>query len=92
MTPISTKPTSYTTPEDIAQAQADKLLLVPKKYHNHYRQAYSRKSMTHAIQAHCLECVNWQLSELHHCPVLSCPLYHYRLSKQMRKTLTQRVV
>lgn len=39
------------------------------------------KSPIKAIRAKCLECSNYQYSEVRECPVEECPLYAFRFGK-----------
>lgn len=49
----------------------------PSKYHDLLKkaQAGSRKA---ALKLKCLECSNWQPSEVAYCPILGCPLWQFR--------------
>jgi hypothetical protein len=49
----------------------------PEKYHDLLRraQAGSRKA---ALKLKCLECSNWQRSEIAFCPILGCALWQFR--------------
>jgi hypothetical protein len=35
-----------------------------------------------AIRRHCLECSNFQWSEVRRCPIFNCALFPYRLGKR----------
>ena len=47
-------------------------------YHKKYDMAMKRKSMAAAVRMKCLDCMCWQMSEVTHCTVYSCPLHAYR--------------
>jgi hypothetical protein len=40
--------------------------------------AVSKKSMRAAVDAKCQDCMNWQISEIKQCDIITCPLWQYR--------------
>lgn len=60
--------------ERIAKRRAD----MPQIYRGQYDRAMQGKSLRAAINAFCLECVQWQRVEVRKCPSTPCPLYLYR--------------
>lgn len=42
-------------------------------------------TMKKAIEAKCLDCSNYQSSEVRECPVTTCPLYAFRFGKNPYK-------
>ena len=58
----------------IAKRRAD----MPKIYRANYDKAVSGNSLRAAINAQCLECVQWQRVEVRLCPSTPCPLWPYR--------------
>lgn len=47
-------------------------------YRRKYLKAMSGKSMRAAVNAKCLDCMNWQSTEVKLCPSMDCPLWPYR--------------
>lgn len=63
------------TPEEqIAERRAQ----MPRAYRGIYDRAMSRKSRKAAMRAFCLECVGWQVNEVHSCTDVACPMFPYR--------------
>ncbi len=60
--------------EQISERRAE----MPKLYRGTYERAMTGKSRKAATRAFCLECVGWQIKEVHTCTDLACPLYPYR--------------
>ncbi len=58
----------------IAKRRAD----MPKIYRGTYDKAMAGNSLRAAINAQCLECVQWQRVEVRLCPSTPCPLWPYR--------------
>lgn len=59
-----------------------KLAEIPPAYRQTYRRAMSGKSLRAAVNAFCLECVQWQREEIKICTAIDCPLYPYRPYKK----------
>lgn len=77
--------------EEKRQAAIDKRLsIIPKSYRNTYEKAVARKSMRAALKAQCLECVNWEKSEIRNCTALGCPLWAYRPYQEILKSSVKR--
>ena len=51
---------------------------IPKLYQGIYKRAMTGKSRKAAMHAFCLECVGWQIKEVHACSDTGCSLYPYR--------------
>jgi hypothetical protein len=51
---------------------------IPSSYRGNYRKAMSGKSRAAALKAKCLDCMNWQRTEVTACAAETCPLYPYR--------------
>lgn len=51
---------------------------MPTLYRGIYDKAMSGKSRKAAMRAFCLECVGWQVNEVHSCTDAACPLHPYR--------------
>lgn len=51
---------------------------IPQVYRQTYKRAMTGKSLRAAINAFCLECVQWQREEIKLCTAFDCPLYPYR--------------
>lgn len=47
-------------------------------YRKNYLKAMSGKSKSAAVKAKCLDCMNWQSTEVKLCPSMDCPLWLYR--------------
>ena len=60
--------------EEIAERREQ----MPRAYRGIYDKAMSGRSRKAAMHAFCLECVCWQIKEVHSCTDLACPLYPYR--------------
>ena len=41
-----------------------------------------------AIRAKCLDCCCWQNTEVRECTVKKCPLWRYRMGKEIKDSLT----
>ncbi|MCK5611861.1 hypothetical protein KAR91_58870 [Candidatus Pacearchaeota archaeon] len=57
---------------------AERLEQMPRSYRANYNRAVKGKSLRAAINAQCLECVQWQRMEVRLCTDLACPLYTVR--------------
>jgi len=66
----------------VSEAMPDKVLQkmggIPRAYRQTYKRAMSGKSLRAAVNAFCLECVQWQREEIKLCTAIDCPLYPYR--------------
>lgn len=79
--------------EEKRQAAIDKrLAIIPKSYQKTYEKAVARKSMRAALKAQCLECVNWERSEIRNCSALGCPLWAYRPYQEILQSSVKRRV
>jgi len=51
---------------------------IPQIYQSSYKTAMKGRSLRAAINSKCLDCTNWQRTEVKHCPIPTCSLYPYR--------------
>ncbi len=58
---------------------------IPNKHNGAYRKlwdkAIAKESMRAAINSKCLDCSNWQATQIKDCSAPNCPLYEYRPSE-----------
>ena len=54
------------------------ILSVPEVRRSAFVSAYQKKSMRSAINAFCLECIQFEMLEITNCTARTCPLYEYR--------------
>jgi len=59
---------------------------IPSAYRGTYRKAMIGRKALAAIRAKCLDCQNWQVSEVRDCPMDHCPLWPYRKGRMARAT------
>lgn len=45
-----------------------------------------KKTPIKSIRDKCLDCTNFQYSEIKFCPIINCPLYPYRMGKRPDKS------
>jgi len=64
--------------QDRVRQVAERRAQMPKTYRGIYDKAMSGKSRKAAMRAFCLECVGWQIKEVHLCTDRACPLFPYR--------------
>jgi hypothetical protein len=77
--------------EERRKAAIDKRLsIIPKPYKKTYEKAVARKSMRAVLKAQCLECVNWERTEVRSCSALGCPLWAYRPYQVILKSSVKR--
>jgi len=50
-------------------------------YKKLYKKALTTNSYKAAVISNCLDCMNWERSEVKHCTVTTCPCYNIRLYK-----------
>jgi len=65
------------------RTKEDKLKEIPTVYKSKYKKAMTGKSLRGAVDAFCLECVQWQREEVRLCSSPTCPLYLYRPFKMV---------
>ena len=58
---------------------------VPAKHRNTYRKAMTGRKALVAIRQKCLDCMNWQESEIRRCEIEHCPLWPYRMGRMARQ-------
>jgi len=80
---INNLPATYHTLSPEARGKsiariADRRSDMPKIYRANYDRAMAGNSLRAAINAQCLECVQWQRVEVRLCPSTPCPLWSYR--------------
>ncbi len=51
---------------------------IPRAYKAVYRKAVQGNSLRAAVNAQCLECCCWHITEIRNCTDLACPLYAVR--------------
>ena len=55
---------------------------IPGKHHEAYRKSWDEamrgKRLMVCIKAKCLDCMNWQATEVKRCTCVACPLYEVR--------------
>lgn len=59
-----------------------KLAEIPRAYRQTYKRAMTGNSLRAAVNAFCLECVQWQREEIKLCTAIDCPLFQYRPYKK----------
>jgi hypothetical protein len=64
--------------ERIKKRRAD----IPRSYRRLCDKTLSGKNLEAAVNAQCLECMNWQCSEVKDCESFSCPLWTYKPHQQ----------
>lgn len=65
---------------------------IPQAYRGIYKKALAGKSLAAIVKAKCLDCTNWQRTEITLCPCYSCPMwlrrpYQSKLSAPNQGTL-----
>ena len=64
--------------EESQKPIAERLKQIPKLYRSLYKRAMTGKSRKAAMHAQCLECVGWQIKEVHACSDIGCSIFPYR--------------
>jgi hypothetical protein len=59
----------------LTDAQTEWYKHIPKSYQYNYLKAMTGNSRAEKIKAKCLDCCNWQQSEITHCTVTNCSLH-----------------
>ncbi len=59
-------------------ARQKKLLEIPVRQRQIFRQAWKGRSRKAAIRAFCLECIGYEAAEVNRCTAPTCPLYEFR--------------
>ena len=62
---------------------------MPERYRKTYDKAVAGKGLRAAVNARCLDCGNWQRTEVRDCPALSCPLWAVRPYQKTRQIAAQ---
>jgi hypothetical protein len=69
--------------KDRQQKIKNRIAEIPKRYRGIYKKAVETNNKAAAIEAFCLECVQWQKGEVADCSCLVCPLYGLRPFKKI---------
>lgn len=70
------------------QWEQDYIERIPDTQKGVFQKAYSGKSKAAGIKAKCLDCTNFQRSEVEICTVTTCPLFQYRPYKPAGEKLS----
>jgi len=75
--------------KELSQSQQDFVSNTPERFRERYKKALLTRQRKPSVDMKCLDCSNFQVSEIKNCPVDTCPLWNvrpYQQNKKVKKT------